>query len=318
MKKLATQELEHEQRCASLIRRWLGGKKLSDEEKTFVAEHGHIPVEILTAGPSSPGAREAVSETAARLGPLNTRKHVKYQKKLPEYQSTYETGDRGLRYWLRRGKLLGKPPPFDHPEKMADWWRQCMDHEVPDKLLAYEKLPDPHAANGDARSTNGETGEAKAKDYSNVTSLDIAENVEALRRTHAINKRQLDEALSGVNETEIQLRQKNFERSFELLRKGELALVQIQKERGKLIDEESVRVELAQLLESLRLMRETMPKRIITELERILPRRFQRVLRALEKYLTPAVEKVRASEDEIFRNLETVKNSEAILQLLGQ
>jgi hypothetical protein len=206
---------------------------------------------------------------------------------------------------------------------MADWWRRCMPQQVPDKLLAYEKpsAPDPHASSGDGRSPQGSPAKGEPdgtsrspRDFSQVQSLDIAENVEALRHTHAVNKHLLDEALAAdpPNDNASQLRQKNFERSFELLRKAESTLIELQRQRGDLIDAESVRTELAQFLESLRLMRETMPRRITIELERILPPRFRRVAGLLAKYLLPAVEKARADEENMFRNLETLTGPEAV------
>lgn len=312
MKKPSPEQLElmREQRRAGLIRRWLKAGKLSETEKAEISDL--IPLEILNAGPTSPGAQEAASSV------LNTRKHAKYQKKLPDYFDTYETGDRGLKYWIRRGKLLNDLPPLDDPPKMADWWRRCMPQQVPDKLLAYEKpsrpgAPDPRSSSGGDRSPTA------PRDFSEVRSLDIAENVEALRQTHAINKKLLDEALAAdpPNDNTTQLRQKNFERSFELLRKAESTLIELQRQRGNLVDVESVRTELAQFLESLRLMRETMPRRITIELERILPRRFKRVAALLTKYLLPAVEKARADEENMFRNLETLTGPENVKELLA-
>lgn len=313
-------EMMKEQRCASLIRRWLRAGKLSEPEK---AEISHlIPLEILNAGPTSPGAQVAATEA------LNTRKHARYNKKLPEYHATYETGERGLKYWIKRGKLMGDLPPLDEPEKMADWWRRCMPQQVPDKLLAYElpssSAPDPLAGSSEpgAIAKAGEpsgTSSGTARDFSKIESLDIAGNVEALRRTHAINKKLLDEALSAdpPNDNQAQLRQKNFERSFELLRKAESTLIELQKQRGNLIDKEAALSELSQFMEALRLMRETMPRRIMNELERILPRRLQRVSRLLEKLLIPAIEKARADEENIFRNLETLGRPDTVKELLA-
>jgi hypothetical protein len=60
-----------------------------------------------------------------------------------------------------------------------------------------------------------------------------------------------------------------------------------------------------------------MPHRIVIEMERILPRRFQRVGRLLEKYLVPAIEKARADEESMFRDLETLNGPEAVKELLA-
>jgi hypothetical protein len=64
-------------------------------------------------------------------------------------------------------------------------------------------------------------------------------------------------------------------------------------------------------------MRETMTDRILTELEKILPRRFQRVLRLFEKFLRPAIEKTRADEENIFRNVGTLEGPEDVEKMLA-
>lgn len=315
MKKPSQEELQTmvDVRCASLIKRWLSGKKLSDDEKSYVVEHGHIPLEILNQGPNSPAAKEAVK------GITSTRKHAKYKEKLPHYASLYGQTERTIKRWIRRGKELNDLPPLDHPELMAAWWRRCMDHQVPDYLLAVE-------SKGDDRSTTGNSGEAdpdgtsrSPRDFSDVQGLGLAENVAALRITHAINKKLWDEAIHAdpPNDNLVQLRQKNFERSFNLLRVAEITLVEFQEKHGQLVNEANVRAELSQLFESLRLMRENMPRRILAELEKILPRRIQRVMRVFEQYLVPAIDNARASEDEIFRNLETLEGPDAVKKLLA-
>ena len=325
MKQPSQEELEtmRDARTASLIRRWLGGKKLTDEEKIEVSQRAGISLDILILGPSAPGAKEAVQRAQ------NTRKHVKYKKKLTEYCDTYsvEKSARVIKRWIRRGKELNDLPPLDEPHRMAGWWRRCMDHEVPDYLLGFVSglgTPDPLADSSDGGPAGtGKSGKAgsqsQPRDFSTVRSLDIVENVEALRHTHAINKHLLDEALHAAepNDTLTNLRRKNFEGSFDLLRKAEITLMDIQKQRGNLIDKEKVRTELAQVFEALRLMRETMPRRIIIAFEQLLPRRFQRILAKLEFFLAPAIEKARADEENIFRNLETLDGPEAIKKLLA-
>lgn len=318
MKTPSPQELEtmRDARTASLLRRWLGGRKLTDEEKIEVAQRAGMPLDILLAGPSAPGAKEAAQ------GALSTRKHVKYEKKLSEYGPIFGQTDRTVKRWIRRGKELGDLPPLDAPDRMAAWWRRCMDHQVPDRLLGFLPSsggPDPRTGNDDtgSRAISSEAG--SAPDFSQIKSLGIRENVEALRQTHAINKHLLDQALQAQqpNESAAQLRQKNFERSFELLRKGEQTLIELEKASGGLIDRETVAAELAQLLESLRLMRETMPRRVMIEIEKLLPRRLQRVSRLLEKSLRPAIEKARDDEETIFRNLGAIDGPKAVEKLLA-
>jgi hypothetical protein len=329
MKTPSQEELEtmRDARTASLLRRWLSGKKLTDEEKIEVSQRASVPLEILILGPSAPGAKEAVQRATT------TRKHAKYPKKLPEYAAFYGKDERTIKRLIRRGKETGELPPLDEAQRMAGWWRRNMDHEVPDWLLGFtngaieaanRQSGSDTAANDSIAAGIPQSG-TTARDYSGVKSLDIVENVEALRYTHAINKHLLDEALHAAepNDTLTNLRRKNFEGSFELLRKAEITLIEVQKQRGNLIDKESVKTELAQVFESLRLMRETMPRRIIIALEQLVsqsgpdPRRFQRILAKLEVLLMPAIEKARADEENIFRGLGTLEGVDSVQKLLA-
>jgi hypothetical protein len=315
MKIPSQEELEtmKDARAASLIRRWLVGKKLTEPEKAEIAHI--IPLDVL-AKPPTEGQRQ----------PLNTRKHAKYKNKLPEYAEIFGQTERTIKRWIRRGKELSDLPPLDDPSKMATWWRRSMDNQVPDYLLGFLTVPDPLASSGDIRSTEASTGnsgeggsQAQPRDFSQVKSLDLQQNVEELRRSHAINTQLLNEALTAAepNEQAISLRQRNYERSFELLRKAETSLIELRKATGDLIDKEKVRTELAQVFESLRLMRETMTDRIMIALEKMLPRKFQRVLRLLEKYLRPAIEKTRADEENIFRNVGMLEGPEDVEKMLA-
>lgn len=314
MKKPSPEELEtmKDARTASLIRRWLSGKKLTDEEKIEVSQRSGISLEVLMAGPSAPGAREAVQQAQ------NTRKHAKYAKKLPEYAALFGQTERTIKRWIRRGKELSELPPLDRREEMPGWWRRSMDSQVPDYLLGFAPEAGCPKLEGTVAPNVTSTDKGPPRDFTGVEALDIADNVAGLRHTHAINKKLLDEALHAdpPNDTLTQLRQKNFERSFDLLRKSEITLIEVQKQRGNLIDKESVAAEIAQLLEALRLMRETMPRRILIEIEKIRPCRFQRVIRLIEKILLTAIEKARADEETIFRNLEAIDGIEAVKNIL--
>lgn len=259
--------------------------------------------------------------TSSQPDPVNTRKHVKYPKTYSEYAVFYGKDERTIKRLVRRGKELGNLPPLDDPPKMAAWWRGSMDSVVPDWLLGFI-IADPIAPSGGAAATHaspGDAGSQRPRDFSQIKGLDLADNVAELRRTHAINKQLLDEALHAnpPNDTLTQLRQKNFERSFDLLRVSETTLQKFQKDAGDLIDKEAVKSEIAQLLEALRLMRETMPRRILIALEQLLPRRLQRILAKLEFFLIPAIEKARADEENIFRNLDLLDGLEAVEKLLA-
>jgi len=139
--------------------------------------------------------------------------------------------------------------------------------------------------------------------------LDLEDNTKALRITLAISKRLLDEALRGSDERKIALRQRNYERCFELLRKAEWSLNELQKARGQLIDREQVTSDLTKLAEVLRQMRVTMATRVLSHLGGDLSPE-------LAERLSRAIVREREAEDRIFRNLrlegtaETTTNEE--------
>jgi hypothetical protein len=144
------------------------------------------------------------------------------------------------------------------------------------------------------------------RDFSDIKSLDPAANVEALRHSLAITKKLLDDAMVGTDENLISLRTRNYNSTFDLWRLAEQTLVKVQRERGEVIEREAIAAEIAQACETLALMRQSMPARILVELEKILPRRLSRILKALQPHLLTAVDHVRSSEEQILRNLTAI------------
>jgi hypothetical protein len=183
--------------------------------------------------------------------------------------------DRAIKYWVKIGKKLGRLPPLDEPGKMAAWWAAAMVTKVPEKLLSlseqsqtdllvfavFAAAPPPSAPASDPR------------DFSDIKSLDPAANVEALRHSLAITKKLLDDAMVGTDENLISLRTRNYNSTFDLWRLAEQTLVKVQRERGEVIEREAIAAEIAQACETLALMRQSMPARVLVELEKILPRR---------------------------------------------
>lgn len=249
---------------------------------------------------------------------IDPRKHAKYERKLSDYCAVYGVeSDRAIKYWIKTGKKLGRLPPLDEPEKMAAWWAAAMVTRVPEKFLSFLKEPTttqlPAIASGKTPPTD--TGEPR--DFSDVESLDPEQNVAALRHSLAVTKKLMDEALHGRDENLISLRTRNYNSTFDLWRLAEQTLVKVQEARGHLISREAITAELAQACETLSLMRQNMPGRVIIELEKVLPRRFARILRALEPHLLNAIDRARASEEQILRNLDSIDGPSAVTALLA-
>jgi len=61
--------------------------------------------------------------------------------KIPVWAERYGYGERQIKNWLAAGRESGKPPPFDHPERMPEWFTAHHTQKVPQRLLdAVEKL----------------------------------------------------------------------------------------------------------------------------------------------------------------------------------
>jgi hypothetical protein len=206
--------------------------------------------------------------------------HAKYPKPLSDYAKIYDRSLICIKQWIRRGKQSGRLPPLEDTAAMRDWYAE---HIGPPP----EDMQPPPAPR-------------EARDFSQVKALDIERNVEALRVTLSINKQLLDEALQSADERTVALRQRNYERCFNLLRLAEQSLTELQKQRGQLIDRERVLGDQTKIVETLKQMRERMARDIMIELEKNCSKRLRRVFGHLREMLEPAIERVRMSEELIF------------------
>jgi hypothetical protein len=212
---------------------------------------------------------------------MNTRRHLKLAKPRTAYAERFGVKLASVDYWISRGKQSDDPPPLDEPERMADWWRRVMSGAVPER---FQHLPPPP-----------QNGQAKARDFSDAKGLGIEANVQALRRMLEINERLLEEALLANDDRLFASRQRMYGDCFNQLRLAEQSLTELQKRRGQLIDRDQVETEVTKVVETLRLMRESMPRRVLSHLHSVAPEFAER--------LTQAITLEREAEDRIFRNL---------------
>src|SRR5262249_4978680 len=103
------------------------------------------------------------------------------------------------------------------------------------------------------------------------------------------------EALTTGDERLFNLRNRMYERCFNQLRLAEQSLTELQKRRGQLIDRDQVESEVTKVVETLRLMRDSMPRRVLSHLRGVAPEFAER--------LADAITLEREAEDRIFRNL---------------
>jgi hypothetical protein len=224
---------------------------------------------------------------------METRRHLKLAKQRAAYAERFGVKLASIDYWISRGKKAEDPPPLDEPERMADWWQRVMSGAVPERF---------HVAAASTSATgNGNDGAAAAalsgERFADAKGLDIEANVKALRRTLEINGRLLEEALMANDERVFNQRQRMYGDCFNLLRLAEQSLTELQKRRGQLVDRDQIETEATKVVEILRVMRESMPQRVLSHLGGSVPSE-------LAEQLRQAIASEREAEDRIFRNLK--------------
>lgn len=206
---------------------------------------------------------------------------AKAKKNQTEYAATYNTKTRTIKRWVSIGKTKKDPTPLDNPQEMVKWWTRNMKQRVPDNLLALAKADSPTDIPKEPVNMEG------------VRGLDIFENVQDLRVTLAKNKRLLDDAYNDTDDSVISLRQRNYEKCLELLRKCEQTVTEIQIQRGELVLIANVQQDLNSLMQGLRVMRNSMVKQLATKLSE-LPK-------SIIETVQNAVEQLRSKEDDLLR-----------------
>lgn len=63
------------------------------------------------------------------------RRRTGYAYPIPHYCSIYETNERGIKVWLKKGRDASDPVPLDDPQAMPAWWTRNSPQVVPSKLI---------------------------------------------------------------------------------------------------------------------------------------------------------------------------------------
>lgn len=109
----------HKTRQSALIRKWVGGGRLTEDEKQEIADIVPIP--------------ETNKATHTRQA---------FQKEQKEYAAIYEQSDRTIKRWIAKGRLENDLPPLDSPSQMPAWWPRHYKHKVPEGILNAAKKTD--------------------------------------------------------------------------------------------------------------------------------------------------------------------------------
>ncbi len=208
---------------ASLIRKWVGGGRLTDDEKEEVA--AIIPVE------SEP--RPGSSRTSYRLE----------QK---DYAAIFKTSDRTIKRWVKTGKNAGELPPLDAPAAMPQWWTKYYKQKIPACILdAARSAPPVVVPAAGADETPGPPAAPPA------ASLDVGmgfqEMLDRVRRAERAAYLKYDEALSRNDESNLPLARKTWSELSKQLRELERDAHDILSRSGALVEKAAVEKTIAEI-----------------------------------------------------------------------
>jgi hypothetical protein len=255
--------LKNQARVASLFSKWAAGGRLSADELSEM--HAWT---ILQDRPFVEEAPQCLEETGENFaldpdGPRIAGSRVKYPKKLADYAKQFGPNgpdERTLKRYVQRGHLCKPPdlPPFHRPELMPAWWERRMKNsrcpawilKAASQATAAKNTPPsaPEAAPPPSpESTPNQESSAPllSRDFSDVVTLDFAQNVEQLRRSLAISNLLLEEARAAnpPDESLISSRQRNYRETYSELRKAESDLQEWKQKQGHLVSRDEVRSE---------------------------------------------------------------------------
>lgn len=313
-----------------LFRIWVNGsRRLSAEERAEISDmigsHAATPPAAKPAFVLEPGA------------PLPAKLTGYYRHTYPDYAAgangapNYNNSKDGctVKRWVSAGRKQSPPdlPPLDEPHRMAAWFRRRFPREpVPPVLLDYEsRAPTPPQAAQEAPpastvatppATAPATNEAPRQGTPEaMTAIDFAsidpDSDAAVKRAAIIeeaNGRRVQEASATGRADDYRKWFPIWQESANLLRQLTKEDREARKASGALLDRARVIAELSQLLEALRIMRETMPTKIDNELSKAASPRLRRVLRLISPAIRAAVEKVRDTETAIFQSIESLQS----------
>ena len=248
-------------RAAVLLTKYATGARLTASELVEIHEvHPDFAATECVSELTAPGSIPSFA-LADGDGPRIVGKRAKYPEPLSVYAARFGSDERTLKRYVARGREVDPPdlPPFHRPADLHAWCERRMPNRCPQWVLDIaskfhepaEKLQEmepsaPIIAEKPlvvATSDIPHAGESAGRDFSDVEILDLAANVEELRRSLAVSLRLLNEAQRGNDEALIGTRQRVYNTTFDMLRKAENDLVTWRREMGLLVPREDVRRE---------------------------------------------------------------------------
>lgn len=205
------------------------------------------------------------------------RPRVKFTRTLIDYARGYGyTDDRTIKNWVKVGKDNGDLPPLDQPEQMAEWWqRNHHGRPLPKGLRGLEQMelaptPAPAAA---PPPPSAFLPPADAGEIHSFPEQVAALRLELSRGLSEVQRIQKEEcpaappdaiAWARGRSARLEIAQRNYKGTFDILRKAENDLVEWQKKHDRLVDKSEVSSEVTRIFGAIhkavkRLLRKVRP-----------------------------------------------------------
>ena len=223
----------------------------------------------------------------------------------------YGKSPRQLRRWLNVGRQKDDACPLDEPAHLPSWWARCMRQRCPPELI---QLANQYAQKNRADNTtpsNPRAGAPAPREESVEISGYRLEDGEAVKQAEAIVKaawERLQRAyLDGTgNVDQLQRRHENAMESLLKIERAEVARAKLRGDYVALVD---IQTDFERTVEMLRMMRESMPRRVIEQLSDV-PAEYHDRVRS-------AILEARDLEDEVFRRMPSLMGIEDVSSALA-
>lgn len=169
----------------------------------------------------------------------------KRERTYEDYAAFFGKGLRTVKRWAAIGRAKADPCPFDEPRRLPEWWQRNMEYSMPADVLAICIRPPPTegpSAAADAGAlgsipvpTEPAAGNRALINVSDLAAIGLKENVERLSKIHRANLELLEKAFGGSSDAELQLRQRNAEKSARMLSDAQRNYDDYQKAHGELV-----------------------------------------------------------------------------------
>lgn len=249
------------------------------------------------------------------------------QAQLDSWSRLYARDHRQLRRWIALGLQTDDPCPLDDPAGMPSWWQRHMKHQVPAALLvaarnATPPTPPPPVLDAESQNRPGairgstqQTPDAATPpaDHHPASSIDLSaadladgDEVRQAARLVQTAYDLLEQAYAG-NGGDVDLLQRRWEKATETLRKAKIQDEARRKRLGDLIARADVQRDLDLAAELHRQMRTSMTRQVLELCPSLDP--------IAREQVAAAIESVRAKEERVFRNLDSLKRNADVFEL---